>query len=249
MIVVPLAQYLSEFEEDEIKPFRPQESARSARPAQPPFERLTLVQGQAGMKKGEDRADPAAIAPEEPAVDHAGELQAAVAAAREAALAEGRAAMKAELEAAHAQALRSERERAASDHAEAMKAARAAWVETQSGSLATEFHDRLHRMETAIRSTLTGVLRPLAADARQRQTLAQLVEAIDTLMLDGKAFTIRATGPGDLLSALADKLGPRRDLVTCETDESAVEIRIKADRTVIETRLSSWGAALEEALA
>ena len=39
------------------------------------------------------------------------------------------------------------------------------------------------------------------------------------------------------------------DLVSCETDESAVEIRIKADRTVIETRLSSWGAALEEALA
>jgi flagellar biosynthesis/type III secretory pathway protein FliH len=170
-------------------------------------------------------------------------------AAREEGRAEARAAAEAEHEAALAEAVREERERAEAAHAAALDAARAEWAAAEGERLAGLFDERLDRIEAVVQTSLSSVLRPIALGARRRQTVMELAGAVRTLTLDGKAMNVRASGPADLLEALAAQLGNGSAMVAFTPDEDSVEVRIECDQTVIESRLAGWRKALEEALA
>jgi hypothetical protein len=170
-------------------------------------------------------------------------------AAREEGRTEARAAAEAEHEAALAEAVSAERERADAAHAAALDAARAEWAAAEGERLAGLFDERLDRIEAVVRTSLSSVLRPIALGARRRQTVMELAGAVRTLTLDGKAMNVRASGPADLLEALAAQLGNGGAMVSFTPDENSVEVRIECDQTVIESRLAGWRKALEEALA
>ncbi|NDV85738.1 hypothetical protein GTW51_03380 [Aurantimonas aggregata] len=287
--MIPLAQYLTEFDEQDGTPFagRKSPAPHPRRPRQPEFEHLMLVASRAfdpdpsadivpfplialpEMALPEDAATTArkavpAPARAEPADADAGqdegpdEAAAVVAgpsqeelleAAREEARAEARAAAEAEHQAALAEALRAEREKAAAEQAAALEAARAEWAKSEGERLAGLFDERLDRIETVVHSSLASVLRPIALDARRRQTVMELAGAVRTLTLDGAPLKVRASGPADLLDALAAQLGSGSAMVAFTPDKDGVDVRIECDQTVIETRLAGWRTALEEALA
>ena len=100
-----------------------------------------------------------------------------------------------------------------------------------------------------MRASLSSVLKPIALDARRRQTVLELADAVHMLIGDGQALSIRVSGPADLLEALEEALGKRKAFIVCEPDPDMVEVRIECDQTVVETRLMGWRTALEEALA
>lgn len=300
--MIPLAQYLTEFEEQDGVPFggRRSRTPRPRRQRQPDFEHLMQVANHAfdpeptsevvpfplsalpemelpataweiaEVPEAEDRL---ALAPafdafdaqdasvDQEAAEEPEELEALepiepapsqdelLEAAREEGRAEGRAAAEAEHEAALTEAVRAERERADAAHAVALDAARAEWVAAEGERLAGLFDERLDRIEAVVRTSLSSVLRPIALGARRRQTVMELAGAVRTLTLDGQALTVRASGPADLLDALAAQLGSGSAMVAFTPDEDSVEVRIECDQTVIETRLAGWRTALEEALA
>ncbi|KQT82441.1 hypothetical protein [Aurantimonas sp. Leaf443] len=135
-----------------------------------------------------------------------------------------------------------------SEHQETLARARAEWTELQADRLARHISEELAQLESVLKETFQAVLRPLALDARRRQTVDELVDAVRTIALDGQPYRINASGPADLLEEMGKRLGDRADLVSFAVDETRTEVRIDADNTVIETRLSSWQQALEEAL-
>ncbi|MBP0616639.1 hypothetical protein [Jiella mangrovi] len=175
-----------------------------------------------------------------------------VEAARAEGLAAGRLEALAEAEAmigeAVAAALEAERATAAEAMAAAVEAARLEALAQEGGRLAELVADKLERIETALRTSFTSVLKPIAIDVRTRQTIEELAGAVATLALDGRALSLEAFGPAALLDAFAEALGPRRGFVAFEADETMTDIRISCDQTTLETRLADWKGALEEAL-
>lgn len=291
--MIPLAQYLPEFEEQDGTPFAGRKNGlpRPRRQRQPDFEQLMMVASHAfdpdpasavvpfplmalpemdapettenpgsgaetarfgSIDFDDESADASELGDmlEEPAEIAAGpNIDELVAAAREEARAEALAEAEAEHELAVAEAVRMERERAEAENAAALAAARAEWAATEGERLAGLFDERLDRIESVVRSSLSSVLRPIALGARRRQTVMELAGAVRTLTLDGAALTVRASGPADLLDALAAQLGNGSAMVAFTPDEDRVDVRIECDQTVIESRLAGWRTALEEALA
>ncbi|HEY9058323.1 MAG TPA: hypothetical protein VIN77_14325 [Aurantimonas sp.] len=165
------------------------------------------------------------------------------------ALDEGQLDLRADMEAAIEAARAEEREQAEAAQSAAIEAARAEWATEEGERLAGLLSDRLDRIETVVRTTLASVLRPIAVNTRRRQSILELADATRLLIGDGKALSVCATGPADLLAALGDALKTDSGLVTWQSDENMVDVRIECDQTVIESRLREWRAALEEALA
>lgn len=125
---------------------------------------------------------------------------------------------------------------------------RARWVVEESDRLADLMILQMAVFEDTMRLTVKNVLRPLAIDARQRQALDEMAEAVKVLVASS-GVVVTARGPADLLAALRERLAEQgRDLAVI-ADPKAVDLSVEADGTQIETRLSSWAGALDEALA
>ncbi|MEX6504977.1 hypothetical protein [Jiella sp. M17.18] len=281
--MIPLAQYLTEFEDKQKAPFQGSQrppKAKKARPA--PFEHLTLVADRETPREDAPNLRSASAIPQM-AVDGEAlafdssdlsgdgtldlspedgdggfgalteeDLDAAREAGREEGREEGREAALAEgaeeTRRAVAEAVAAERARAAKEQAEAIEAARAEWLAGDGERLGRTVADRLDRIESAVRISFASVLKPLALDARKRQTMLELAGAVGSLALDGEALSLHATGPSDLVEAFKTALEGRSAFVTFEVDEAACDVRITCDQTTLETRLAGWRTALEEAL-
>ena len=289
--MIPLAQCLAEFDDDDGTPFDGRSGGSSSRTEAPRamvFESLKLVepvQAEARrpvsspihpieeavravlMQRGgharrsetlaederaasgiEELAPAIAELPFVPEIDHEARLLEAVASARLDEAARVRETVDAEIVAAVAAARAEERQSHEVELDMALAMARDEWAINQGTHLATCLFERMDRVEAIVRASLASVLRPLATDARRRQSVLELADAAHLLIGDGRAVSLKATGPADLLEALGEALGARRDMVTFAPDETAGEWRIECDDTVVETRLKGWHKALEEAL-
>ncbi|SJZ81935.1 hypothetical protein [Consotaella salsifontis] len=252
MTAIPLAQYLSEFEQRTAVPFRNGKPHRHGRAEQATFEHLgygseeepaPVLSIEADAEASFEDAAPALAEIEltpEPSLD--------LDDVREKAFCDGRESMRAEMEAVFAETLAEERAKAEKMRDEAVAEARKQWIGEEAERMAERFATGLERLENTVKTALSAVLMPVATGARQQRTVEELIGAIRTMALDGKSYQIVASGPEDLLNMLSEKLGEHRKLVTFEAGETAEEVRVSADTTVIETRLSSWRRALEEAL-
>lgn len=267
--MIPLAQYFAESGSDDFTPFRPTpvrkpgaqarrpsdgspaQPAASAvrplkaiavRPAVPPLRSVTEPR----ISLREIEAERAAWQAER--ARHVEALHEAAESARAAGVATGRALAREELEAENESRIDAIRLEIANDHGIQLARARVEWTEEQADRLADLLILQVAILEETIKISLNSVLRPLALDARRRQTLEDLVGAVKTIALDGMAYKIAASGPTDLLAMLEEKLGDHAQLLSFESDDTQTDIRIDADNTVIETRISSWRLALEEAL-
>ena len=270
--MIPLAQYFAESGNEDFTPFRSIPARKSvpqtvraaegvvALPASVAARPLKLMTPRAAAP-----AIPEARAKTEPRIglreveaeraawqaerqDHALALADAIETARADGIETGRRLAREEAEAEAEGRIEAVRTEAAAEHQNALATMRGLWTEEQGDRLADLMILQVAILEETIKMSLNSVLRPLALDARRRQTLDEMVGAVRTIALDGAAYKIAASGPADLLSALETKLGDHARLLSFEADETQADIRIDADKTVIESRLSSWRLALEEAL-
>ena len=270
--MIPLAQYFADADNEDFIPFR---SVPARKPAPKPMTRAAaspdpspaaasvrslkampqrtaetaapvraVTEPRIGLREVE--AERAGWAAEREA--HALALAEAVEAARLEDVATGRRLGREALEAETREHMETALAAAGAEHAAALATARGLWTEEQGDRLADLMILQVAILEETIKMSLNNVLRPLALDARRRQTLDELVGAVKTIALDGMAYKIAASGPADLLGALEARLGDHARLLSFEADETQADIRIDADNTVIESRLSSWRLALEEAL-
>lgn len=259
--MIPLAQYFAESAGDDFTPFQPvpvRKAAVGRKPEAPaslgdgpmrplkavsrPAEQTTRAFTEARVPVREVEAERAEWQAERAA------LLEAVEAARLEGIETGKALAKEELDFETESRIDSIRSEIANDYSTTLTRTRGEWTQDQADRLADLLILQITILEETIKMSLNSVLRPLALDARRRQTLDDLVGAVKTIALDGMAYKIAASGPTDLLTALEDKLGDHAKLLSFANDDTQSDIRIDADNTVIETRLSSWRLALEEAL-
>lgn len=261
--MIPLAQYLSDAHDDEFVPLRPVErrsslaQAHGARPEPLVVRTLKPMAARPGLSVGEvlkpspaQETVPAAVL--QAARDGWEGEKARLARDAEEALTSALAEQETRLA---AEAAAETEARLSAQHAEltatfeaAVAAERERWTSQEADRLADLMILQMAVFEDSMRATVRSVLKPLAMNARERQAIDDLAEAVKTIAPRGEAYRIDATGPSDLLAKFRDRLGPDADLVAVRADEDRVDIRIDADSTTIETRLGAWGTALEKAL-
>ncbi len=190
----------------------------------------------AAVAPSDDKAEAATPArPAKPAgPDHAAILAAAVAAART------------EAEASARQEFEAERARDAEAFDAHLALARQQWAAETADTLQASLASAHEAMEARICDTLGRILVPFLSEAVRMQALSEMSAMITRLLSDPKAPLLRISGPDDLL----DVLRARHAAGGIEFQTSdAVDVRIAADDTIIETQLRAWTTHLTEALA
>lgn len=181
---------------------------------------------------------PEAAAPARPAKpagpDHAAILAAAVASARSEALAEAR------------QEFDAERTREAEAFDAHLDLARQQWAAETAETLQASLTSAHEAMEARICETLGRLLVPFLSEAVRAQALQDLSAVIARLLDDPKSPVLRVSGPSELIEVLRAR--HEAGGIQFQTND-AVDVRLVADDTVIETQLRAWTTQLTEALA
>lgn len=124
-------------------------------------------------------------------------------------------------------------------------AEREAWRETEAERLAASFAGALAEREQALAAQIARLLTPFIGARMADEVWRSLCAAVDGLMAQGAAATLRADGPADLVEALRTRCAALG--VTIEARESdKADVTIRSDDSVVETRLGAWIAMLDE---
>ncbi|MBR0928358.1 hypothetical protein JQ561_17220 [Bradyrhizobium diazoefficiens] len=124
---------------------------------------------------------------------------------------------------------------------------RAKWSDQQAVAIVGGFEAACREIETNIASSVARILLPFLADAVRDKAIGSLVEQIAALTGNSSAPAFKVTGPSELLDLVKTQLETSRRIgIEYETAE-ALEVRVVADQTVIETQISAWSERLKEA--
>lgn len=155
--------------------------------------------------------------------------------ARREGYAEGEAAARAEGE-AEVEALKA-------GYETRMEEARRDWVAEQGDVLAGLLRDGLAAVEVALADALAGLMEPVLREAVRDKTLAEVRDAIATLLAGADGAIIRVTGPADLVEATEAALAPSSG-IEFATDDEAVELTVLAGDTTVRSALEPWAQRL-----
>lgn len=124
--------------------------------------------------------------------------------------------------------------------------ARKLWTETEAEALASGFAAALRAFDAELTGRIARLLMPVLTDSLRRQALTELSAALARLLDDPHHAAIRVSGPDDLLTALAERLGPLAGGIEFAPGD-ATEVHVSADETVIETQIAAWTRLLASA--
>jgi hypothetical protein len=124
---------------------------------------------------------------------------------------------------------------------------RAKWSDQQAVAIVNGFTAACHELETNVASSVARILQQFLADAVRDKAVAALVQQISGLMSDSSPPVFRISGPADLLELVKAQLDQARRMSIDYQVADALEIRVAADQTVIETQMSAWIERLKEA--
>jgi hypothetical protein len=124
---------------------------------------------------------------------------------------------------------------------------RAKWSDQQAVAIVNGFTAACRELETNIASSVARILQPFLADAVRDKAVAALVQQISALTCNSPVPVFRISGPDDLLDLVKAQLDTARRTGIEYQATDALEIRVVADQTVIETQISAWTERLKEA--
>ena len=146
-------------------------------------------------------------------------------------MAAGKAAALAEIE------TRLEAERAY--HTQQLELERYTWVNREAEKLAEQVGTGLHAIEANIANVTARILKPFLAENAHRRAIAELLEALETLIGKNHGMTLEIFGPADLLQLIREKLRDR-NVAALFTPGEEVDVRVVAGQTILETSLGAW---------
>lgn len=159
------------------------------------------------------------------------EIEARIAAAREAGYAEG-------VEAAQAEAA-AEREQAREAFDGELAAERQRWVAQEAESLTEKLAAALQQMQETLAECVGQVLRPFVIDALRRQMIEELVGHVGSVAASHDEIAMKISGPEDLIAELREKLGTLPLAIDYEVIDG-VDVQVVTAQTMIETQLKAW---------
>jgi hypothetical protein len=120
-----------------------------------------------------------------------------------------------------------------------LAAAREGWIRDQAEVLADRLEQGLTEIEARIADRTACILRGFLADRLVDRATRELASHIRTLLAGADGKVVAVSGPGDLLTALSEKLAGAAAALDLRPGGSA-DLRVVCDDTLVESRLSAW---------
>jgi hypothetical protein len=124
-------------------------------------------------------------------------------------------------------------------YAQQLELERFTWANREAEKLAELFATGIGEIETNIANITARILKPFLAENAHRQAIAELIEALETLMGKNQGMTLEIFGPEDLLELIREKLRDR-NVAALFTPSDGVDVRVVAGQTILETSLGLW---------
>lgn len=124
-------------------------------------------------------------------------------------------------------------------HTQQLELERYTWANREADKLAEQVGAGLHEIETNIASVAARILKPFLAENAHRRAIAELLEALETLIGQNQGMTLEIFGPADLLQLIREKLRDR-NVAALFTPGEEVDVRVVAGQTILETSLNAW---------
>ena len=114
------------------------------------------------------------------------------------------------------------------------------FAETTGGVLLGHLSDGLARIERTLCEEAAHVLARFLDTAVRERALAELSETVAALVAGAGAVTVKVAGPEPLLERLREGFDASRMPAIELTVNSAPEVTVTIDDTIIETRIAAW---------
>jgi hypothetical protein len=124
-------------------------------------------------------------------------------------------------------------------YAQQLELERFTWANREADKLAEMFAAGIQEIETNIANVTARILKPYLAESAHRQAIAELFEALDTLIGKDQGVTLEISGPEDLLQLIREKLRDR-NVAALFSPAQDVDVRVVAGQTILETSLGTW---------
>ena len=124
-------------------------------------------------------------------------------------------------------------------YAQQLELERFTWANREAEKLAEMFAAGIQEIETNIANVTARILKPYLAESAHRQAIAELFEALETLIGKDQGMTLEISGPEDLLQLIREKLRDR-NVAALFSPAQDVDVRVVAGQTILETSLGAW---------
>lgn len=124
---------------------------------------------------------------------------------------------------------------------------RAKWSDQQAVAIVNGFTSACRELETNIASSVARILQPFLIEAVRDQAVAALVQQISALTCNLPVPVFRVSGPAELLDLVKAQLETQRRTGIEYQVTEALDVRVVADQTLIETQISVWTERLKAA--
>lgn len=124
-----------------------------------------------------------------------------------------------------------------------LQSERAGWAEAEGARLAEALCAAVASLGAGVAETVARILRPFIGAALRDRAVGELNEAIGLLLRDDQAM-IEISGAPDLLAALERRLAGAAAAISWKPN-SASDVRVIADETVIQSRIEAWVRRIE----
>jgi hypothetical protein len=124
-------------------------------------------------------------------------------------------------------------------YAQQLELERFTWANREAEKLAEMFATAIQEIETNIANVTARILKPYLAESAHRQAIAELFEALETLIGKDQGVTLEISGPEDLLQLIREKLRDR-NVAALFSPAHNVDVRVVAGQTILETSLGAW---------
>src|SRR5262249_12515651 len=124
---------------------------------------------------------------------------------------------------------------------------RAKWSDQQAIAIVNGFKTACRELENDVATSVARVLQPFLVDAVRDKAIADLVERISALTSNSAMPAFRITGPSELLELVKARFDSKEGTGIEYQAADVAEVRVVADRTVIETQISVWIERLKQA--
>jgi hypothetical protein len=133
------------------------------------------------------------------------------------------------------------------NHADQISREREQWLAERVELTTNGIPEACRALEDSIAGVVARVLEPVLSAAVRQQAITEFVERLSVLMSDPSNPMFRITGPHELLEAVRRKIPLKAVAIDYRLAETK-ELRVIADKTVIETQMQGWIQRLKEAI-
>jgi hypothetical protein len=122
---------------------------------------------------------------------------------------------------------------------ERLVATRSLWASEQGAGLAERIDRGFETLNNDVGDAVAAILAPFVEATLRARIVEELLRTLEKVLKGGRPTTLKISGPEDLLESIRQSLGGSSAAIEFEAT-NAVDVRVVADRTVIETQLEAW---------